>query len=166
MKRRGFTLVELLIVIAILGALASLMTLSGTNATASANATKIINNLQTMKSAALMFYSDYKDSSDADLTKADFEGVSNDYFDVATLKELRKSYGLDMTTASGNDPSKWYVGYVFAEDAAADDAMIKKLLKARAANAGLWGTSDTAITAPSSETEFTTTHTAVYIRVR
>ncbi len=45
MKRKGFTLVEFLIVIAIIGTLTALMTLSSTNATASAEAAKVVSAL-------------------------------------------------------------------------------------------------------------------------
>ena len=60
-KRRshgGFTLVELLIVIMIIAILAGMMLLATGSATDSAEATKIINDLRSLKSASLMYYSD------------------------------------------------------------------------------------------------------------
>ena len=58
MKRthKGFTLVELLIVVAILGALAAIMTVSSGSSIAKAKATAIANNLKTCTTAAQLYY--------------------------------------------------------------------------------------------------------------
>ncbi|MEG1823791.1 MAG: prepilin-type N-terminal cleavage/methylation domain-containing protein [Cloacibacillus sp.] len=53
--RKGFTLVELLIVIIIIGILAGMMMLATTGVIAKAEATRIVSNLRTLKSAVIMY---------------------------------------------------------------------------------------------------------------
>ena len=56
--RKGFTLVELLIVIVVIGILSAMMMLSSTEAVSSAKANNIVNNLRNWKTAALSWYVD------------------------------------------------------------------------------------------------------------
>lgn len=64
--RRGFTLVELLIVIVVIGILSAMMMLSATEVIASAKANNIIVKYSHMKTAAMAFYMDNLDT---------FEGI-------------------------------------------------------------------------------------------
>ncbi|MCR4818569.1 MAG: type II secretion system GspH family protein [Fretibacterium sp.] len=63
--RLGFTLVELLIVIAVIGILMSGMLLSGSSATSSARALNIVNDLRVMKQAVFLMYLDSMDHFDS-----------------------------------------------------------------------------------------------------
>ena len=59
--RKGFTLVELLIVIVVIGVLASMMMLSSTESVSSAKAAKAINDLTVLKKAVTSWYVDNMD---------------------------------------------------------------------------------------------------------
>lgn len=61
-KRKGFTLVELLIVIVVIGILSAMMMLSSTEAVSSARANNIISDMRNLKTAALSFYADHIDA--------------------------------------------------------------------------------------------------------
>ncbi len=61
-KRKGFTLVELLIVIVVIGILSAMMMLSSTEAVTSAKASNIVSNLRNLKTAALAYYVDNMDA--------------------------------------------------------------------------------------------------------
>ena len=63
MKRKGFTLVELLIVIVIIGILSAMMMISSSEAVSSAKAAGIVNNLRAMKIAALSYYEEHADTA-------------------------------------------------------------------------------------------------------
>ena len=57
-RRKGFTLVELLIVIVVIGILSAMMMLSSTEAVSSARASNVVSNLRNIKTAVLSWYAD------------------------------------------------------------------------------------------------------------
>ena len=65
-RRKGFTLVELLIVIVVIGVLSTMMMLSSTEAVTSAKASNIVANLTTLKKATLAWYMDNLDKVQED----------------------------------------------------------------------------------------------------
>ena len=60
-KKRAFTLVEILIVVLIAGILVGMMLLSATNAADSAKAARIIADIKTMRSVAVLYKADHGD---------------------------------------------------------------------------------------------------------
>jgi general secretion pathway protein G len=61
MKRKAFTLVELLIVVVIIGILAGSMLLVMGSGKAKAEATKIVSDMRVLKAAAVMYFYDNND---------------------------------------------------------------------------------------------------------
>lgn len=158
-RHRGVTLAEILIIIAVIGILASMMTLSSSESITTAKATSIINNLLTIRKAALAWYADnrevYKYLNE---NKLNIQGASanlNDalgigkYLDDATRSvfitgnEKIRYKGKDYNEGLPQGKygifnvqwyrSTWYVGYRFKDD----EEAVKKKVKARSNTYGL-----------------------------
>ena len=91
--RKGFTLVELLIVIVVIGVLAAMMMFSSTEAISSAKASNIVAGLTTFKKALISWYTDnydkvYKDGKQYKLRNVD-KGESNQA--INNLGDLMKN---------------------------------------------------------------------------
>jgi prepilin-type N-terminal cleavage/methylation domain-containing protein len=109
--RKGFTLVELLIVIVIIGILAAAMMLSSGSATASAEASNIVTDLRSLKAAALMLYADSMD---------DFNTGAITTGSIEYLKRYMDNPSKFNAISGGSNPykfvidtggNKWWVGY-------------------------------------------------------
>ncbi|OPZ36071.1 MAG: Type II secretion system protein G precursor [Synergistetes bacterium ADurb.BinA166] len=130
-KRSGFTLVELLIVIIIIGILAGAMLLVAGSGTDSAEATKIISDLRSLKSAALLYYADHPTSSVAP-TVTQLGG----YMD-RTLPGANFAVSPNATSSD-----TWWVGRI-----AIPEGGVRTKLAQRAGEVGLYNGSATAPTA-------------------
>ena len=132
-KRQGFTLVELLIVIIVIGILSAMMMLSSTEAVSSARAADIISDLRNMKTAALEWYADnipYVEGKTADSSGKNFSKLSDE------KSKIIKYLGDDALKAGysfgdGADDETWYAWYKVT------DARVLEKLKSRASTVGL-----------------------------
>lgn len=131
MKRKGFTLVELLIVIAIIGVLAAMMTLSSGDATLSAKAASIANGFKVLRSGFTLYKTDKGDNA----TETDFNNNSDDYLGPE-VKMLKK-----FTVTSSDAGSKWTATYTF--DSANDPVLAK--FTTYSSDMGMTGTATTAV---------------------
>ncbi len=130
MKRKGFTLVELLIVIVVIGVLSAMMMLSSTEAVSSAKAADIVSDLRNLKTAALSYYADNLDT-------AETVDVTTDTVKIAIIKYLGEtdkdtSKVKNYKFAKGNPTTtEWYVYYDGV------DTNVRPKLASRAASTGL-----------------------------
>lgn len=130
-QRRGFTLVELLIVIVVIGVLSAMMMLSSTEAVSSARASNIVSNLRNLKTAALAFYVDHVDSYDRATVTDNIKGHKPD------IMKYMGNDGGNVTgdyTFTGTTSNTWYVYYKIQ-----NDANVRTKLAGRAKSTGLIG---------------------------
>ena len=168
MKRRGFTLVELLIIIAVIGVLASMMMISSGDTVASAKASNIISNMRNMKAADLSLYIDKMDKWAVTGHKADSAKSITELKPTApTIAEVMKymstseidgaqeegEYNIVCADASTEDDTDyssyadrdWFISYTFPKAGTTGSASankIKERLADRAKSIGLSGTKD------------------------
>lgn len=123
-KAKGFTLVELLIVVIILGILAGMMLLSTGSAADRAEATKIVSDMRTIQTAALMYCLDNNNNWTTELASLD------KYLDQDMT--TRTDYALGGT---GTKDEPIYVSYTKTPDLSAG---VQAKLADMAANTGLY----------------------------
>ena len=127
--RKGFTLVELLIVVAILATLTATMMISMNGATAKAKASSIAANLDSCHAAAMLYYSKYGDL--AELQTVTTENMLKD--SLKTWDKMKGDKDKDTiyytagNTSATNAPDKWAVLVDFSADPEAEE--IAKALK-------------------------------------
>jgi len=140
--RKGFTLVELLIIIIIIGILAGAMMLVAGTSRDAAEASKIISDLRNMKAAVLMWMAD----NPTTITKTDWDGKHTDqaaldklnkYLDRPLIKDAHP-FVFKVETGKDKDGKSyevWLLGYNLANVRAG----VKDKLASQAASAGLFG---------------------------
>lgn len=142
-KRKGFTLVELLIVIVVIGILSAMMMLSSTEAVTSAKASNIVSNLRNLKTAALSCYVDsldkWADGTDAPEIK-DVVVYLNNGSDLPD----KDNYGI------ANNSGEWYVVYHIT-GSANEVKKIGEKLKGRTSSLGLKKGSTSVTTVPNGD---------------
>ncbi len=160
--RKGFTLVELLIVIVVIGILSAMMMLSSTEAMSSAKASNIVSNLRNLKTATLAWYADHTDyvteegkvkfgTGNADLVQKFLTSTATDTTanKVNILKYFNNegsiTFGTTLSdggyTLQADNSGNWYVGYQFASN---ESSVKEKLLgRAKSIGLGLGGTTPT-----------------------
>ncbi len=154
-NRKGFTLVELLIVIVVIGVLSAMMMLSSTEAVSSAKASNIISNLRNIKTATLAWYTDNLEIVKYGDNTWQIQALLCNNTDDARTKLLSylgsDSSSISLNNGNAGDPIKeggygvcdngsdnkrntWFVGYKFAKG----ETSIKEKVKSRASSIGLY----------------------------
>ena len=156
-KREGFTLVELLIVIVVIGVLSAMMMLSSTEAVSSAKAADIVSDLRNLKTAALAWYADHLD---------DISGLGDSSNQNAGLNKKRTEIAKYLNNGTLDDKytfggkksdNTWYVW------CKVDDTKVKEKLKSRKGSVGLCGSASDAYNTTSADYE-AQTYVGMFIR--
>ena len=111
--RKGLTLVDLLIVVAILATLTATMMVSMRGATAKAKAASIAANLESCHTAAMLYYAASGDKNLSSVTAEEMLTVN-----LKTWYKLKGGTDDSITyTAAGSGPQYWSVNVDFSNDA-------------------------------------------------
>jgi general secretion pathway protein G len=155
-RKGGFTLVELLIVIMIIAILAGMMLLATGSATDSAEATKVINDLRNLKSAARLYFGDnLKWPTNADV--ASLDNYSDRPLVAGNVRYDAVLIGTEYSDAQG--VVRTNIG-VTLKPASNGSAGVRKKLSTKAVDTGLLDAANDATT------PYAGTNTTVYLNMR
>jgi general secretion pathway protein G len=134
-KQKGFTLVELLMVIVIIGILSGMMMLSTGSATDGAESVRIINDLRNLKAASVMFFIDNNrwPSGTADATSLDT------YMDRNFLVNNERYSGLKVTSVTISGITRTLIGVTLNSERHREG--VRRKLRGYAENAGIFNSS-------------------------
>ena len=134
--RKGFTLVELLIVIGIMGTLSSLAMIAGQEASDAAKATNIADGLEKVAIAAMAYYADNSETIDVSgATTKDVVDGANAYLKVAVVEDkdiAEGKYAIGLSKEN-DKAATWMVAYKLAKT----DGNVGKVLKNKTKRMGL-----------------------------
>ena len=178
MKRRmhkGFTLVELLIVIGIMGILGAMGMIGGSEANNIANANKIIEEFKIIGAAMNMYYADNRSGFEAKLAEADSTaGTSAETYPVRIKKGIAAYMKNTDSVEDGTSDvegkyriqatkSEWWLIYKLADDQVG--SKLAKILENKATDAGLYATAAETATGGAANS-YKSTAALVYYKVR
>ena len=170
--RKGFTLVELLIVVAIIASLSAMMMMASSESIDTANANAILSNLQSMKVSAYEMYMTVPEVAALKSIANNEEAVTPAGGSATTVgailgERLGRKKAMVASDAYNivGDDSHWYVVYTLQ---GTDSTRVKNLLASKATSAGLYGATSLAVSGITTTDYYTvaeaTTHIALMVR--
>ncbi len=165
-KRKGFTLMEMMIVIAVMGILASMMMMSSSESVSTARASSIVTNLRNFSMAAMAFYTD---SMDHFGKYPNWNGKDSNYLKPYVKKYMHNEGKIpdEPNIIIYNDSGTWWAGYNLTT--ALDNDKVRDKLQGRSESANLKGTTSSTPPAKDSADDYNYTkekHTYVWLLIR
>ena len=158
--KKGFTLIEVLIVIAVIGILSSMMMMSSTESVSTAKASNIISNLRNFSMAAMAYYTEHVDEVGKNPTGYHIElGTVTPYMHNEGDVPDKENYIVT------NNGGTWWAGYKLS--GTVDEGKIKQKLANRAESANLKGSgSDTPPDKGDTDSKYKDSHSYVWLLIR
>ena len=162
-NHKGFSLVELVIVMAVIGILSSMFMLSSSESISNANANNIITNLRNFSMAAMAYYTDNIDT----FGKTPNTAIS--LSDVTPYMHNEGNVPDKNNYIVTNDSGTWWAGYNLTT--ALDNDKVREKLQGRSESANLKGTTNSSTPPTKSSSDgkypaYDSTHTCVWLLIR